>query len=232
MNAYSQKNPDVQIRLSRVQDAQVQSPREERRRVRLETTRSQVLDAAERIFASAGFHNTTIKSIAAQCEIAVGTMYTLFDDKKSLFEAVLRRRGGTLRSLTEAKAAEPGPCDIKLVELADVQISFFREHPDWTRVATMLVKGYRGESPDTTVPGLYESGHKVVADLHAEVIARGQREGTVRGGNPLALALIFMSMLETFHGLDDSAATAYEAEQFLDLVHSMFRSTDRQRITH
>jgi AcrR family transcriptional regulator len=211
-----------------VQDTQVQSPREERRRVRLETTRSQVLDAAERIFASAGFHNTTIKAIAAQCEIAVGTMYTLFDDKNSLFEAVLRRRGATLRALTESKAAEPGPCDVKLVELADLQIRFFQEHPDWTRVATMLVKGSRGESPGTAVPGLYESGHKVVADLHAEVIARGQREGTVRGGNPLALALIFMSMLETFHGLDDSEATVYESAEFLDLVHSTFRRTGRR----
>jgi AcrR family transcriptional regulator len=209
-----------------MQDAQIQSPREERRRVRLETTRSQVLDAAEHIFASAGFHNTTIKSIAAQCEIAVGTMYTLFDDKNSLFEAVLRRRGGTLRLLTEAKAAEPGPCDVKLVELADLQIRYFREHPDWTRVASMLMSGSRGESSGTAVPGLYESGHKVVADIHAEVIARGQREGTVRRGNPLALALIFMQMLETFHGLDDSDATAYAPAEFLDLVRSAFRSTD------
>jgi AcrR family transcriptional regulator len=215
-----------------MQDAPTYSPREERRRVRLETTRSQVLDAAERIFASAGFHNTTIKSIAAQCEIAVGTMYTLFDDKNSLFEAVLRRRGGTLRSLTESKAAEPGPCDVKLVELADLQISYFREHRDWTRVASMLVAGSRGESSATAVPGLYESGHKVVAHIHAEVIARGQREGTVRPGNPLALALIFMGMLETFHGLDDADATAYPPTEFLDLVHSTFRATDRKKDTN
>ncbi|CAN5730459.1 hypothetical protein BH09ACT7_BH09ACT7_12460 [soil metagenome] len=199
------------------------SPREERRRIRLETTRSQVLDAAERTFAAYGFHNTTIKSIAAQCEIAVGTMYTLFDDKNSLFEAVLRRRGRALRQLTEATAAEPGPCDVKLVELADLQIRYFRAHPDWTTVASMLRSDTRGDSP--AVPDLYESGHKVVADIHAQVIARGQREGTVRRGDPLALALIFMGMLETFHGLD---ASRFPAEEFLDLVHSTFRLTERQ----
>lgn len=212
-------------------DAQTRSPREERRRVRLETTRSQVLDAAERIFASAGFHNTTIKSIAAQCEIAVGTMYTLFDDKNSLFEAVLRRRGATLRALTEAKAAEPGPCDTKLVELADLQIRYFAEHPDWTRVASLLVSNSRGDSRDAAVPGLYERGHKAVADIHGEVIARGQREGTVRAGNPLALALVFMGMLETFHGLGGSDATDYPTAEFLDLVHATFRATGRQKGT-
>ncbi|CAN5392694.1 hypothetical protein BH09ACT8_BH09ACT8_45500 [soil metagenome] len=211
-----------------MQDTQIQSPREQRRRVRLETTRSQVLDAAEQIFASAGFHNTTIKSIAAQCEIAVGTMYTLFEDKNSLFEAVLRRRGAALRALTEAKAAEPGPGDTQLVALAELQIRFFSEHPDWTRVASMLVSDSRGESRESAVPGLYERGHKVVADIHADVIARGQREGTVRSGDPLALALVFMGMLETFHGLGGSGDTEYSAAEFLDLVHATFRVTSRQ----
>lgn len=183
-----------------------------------------MLDAAERTFAANGFHNTTIKSIAAQCEIAVGTMYTLFDDKNSLFEAVLRRRGRTLRELTEAKAAEAGPGDATLVELADLQIRYFQNHPDWTRVASMLRADTRGDAP--AVPGLYESGHKVVADIHAQVIARGQREGTVRRGDPLALALIFMGMLETFHDLDP---VRFPPEEFLDLVHSTFRLTDRQK---
>jgi TetR/AcrR family transcriptional regulator len=212
---------------------QSNSPREERRRVRLATTRSQVLDAAERTFAASGFHNTTMKSIAEQCEIAVGTMYTLFDDKNSLFEAVLRRRGGLLRTLTEAKAAEPGPCDVKLVELANLQISYFREHPAWTRVASLLVRSAPGLLPDAA-PGMYESGHKVVTDLHAEVIAGGQREGTVRTGDPLALARIFMGMLETFYlidGGDDAGSADYQLAEFLDLVHCTFRATGQQRST-
>lgn len=152
-------------------------------------------------------------------------MYTLFDDKNSLFEAVLRRRGATLRALTEAKATEPGAGDSQLVALAELQIRFFSEHPDWTRVASMLVSDSRGESRESAVPGLYEWGHKVVA----EFIARGQREGTVRSGNPLALASVFMGMLDTFHGLGGSDATDYSAAEFLDLVHAAFRATGRQK---
>jgi hypothetical protein len=49
----------------------------------------------------------------------------------------------------------------------------------------MLRAGTRGESPDTAVPDLYESGHKVVADIHAA--------------------------------------------EFLDLVHSTFRSAEEQK---
>jgi AcrR family transcriptional regulator len=202
------------------------SPREARRQLRLETTRSQVLDAAERTFASTGFYNTTIKSIAEQCEIAVGTLYTLFDDKNSLFEAVLSRRGRALTALTEAKAAEPGPGDARLVELAELQIRFFREHPDWTRIASTLVSGSRAALPDSLGSRLYEAGHKVTADIHATVIATGQREGTIREGNPLALALIFLAMLETFHhlgGMGDPEPTSYSMAEFLDLVRDTFR---------
>lgn len=203
------------------------SPREERRRVRLETTRSQVLDAAERAFASAGFHNTTIKSIAERCEIAVGTMYTLFDDKDSIYDAVLRRRGETLKALMKARASEPGDGDATLVDLAELQIRFFREHPDWTSIATALVSGFRAAPTSAGSSHLDEVGHEVVADVLAGVIARGQQEGRIRSGNPQALALVFLGMLETFHSIDnadDAKNPSYGLPEFLDLVHAAFRS--------
>lgn len=207
------------------QAAVSESPREERRRLRIDTARMQILDAAERTFASTGYHATTVKSIAEQCEIAVGTIYTLFDDKNALFEGVLRRRGAALRALTEAKASEPGRGDDRLVELAELQIRFFREHPDWTRVASMLMSGSRADPPAGDMSRLYESGHKVVADIHAEVIARGQREGAIRNGPPGALAQIFMGMLETFHALDRTGGPEpgeFALEEFLDLVRATF----------
>ena len=204
--------------------AVVESPREARRRLRIDTARTQILDAAERTFAATGFHDTTMKSIAEQCEIAVGTMYTLFEDKNALFEAVLRRRGAVLRQLTEAKAAEPGRGNTRLVELAELQIRFFRDHPDWTRLASMLMTGSRGDPAAGNMSRLYQSGHEVVADIHAEVIARGQRERTIRPGAPSALAQIFMGMLENFHGLDiaDDSDGDFTVDEFLDLVRATF----------
>lgn len=205
------------------------SPREERRRIRIETTRSQILDAAESAFATTGFHSTTIKSIAEQCEIAVGTLYAVFQDKDSLYEAVLRRRGRELTKLTEAKAAEPGPDDTRLVELAKLQIHFFRAHPDWTAVASGLVSGSRAASADNGSTRLYETGHQVVVEVIASVIARGQQSEQLRGGDPHALALIYMGMLETFHRIDNPTtgdAGGYTLEEFLDLLGATFSATD------
>lgn len=203
------------------------SPREERRRVRLETARTQVLDASEPAFAVSGFHNTTIKSIAEQCEIAVGTIYLLFADKEGLSEAVLRRRGGALRELTAELGSEPGSGDVRLVAIAEMQIRYFREHPDWTRLASTLVSGNRAAPPNRGLERLYEVGHKVVADVLAEVVAAGQREGTIRGGNPQALALIYLGMLETFHSIDNESYSepgTYGAAEFLELLRDTFRA--------
>ncbi len=207
--------------------AQALSPREERRRVRLETTRSQVLDAAEKTFAANGFHGTTIKSIAEQCQIAVGTMYSLFDDKDSVYEAVLRRRGNALKALTDAKIAEPGPDDTKLVELAELQISYFRAHPEWSHIASEIGSGPSALAATRQVPQMYEVGHHVVAEAIADVIARGQRNGTIRAGQPLALALIFLGMLRSFYGIDSGGNTGYALEEFLDLIRASFSASDR-----
>lgn len=201
------------------------SPREERRRIRIEMTQSQILDAAETAFATAGFHNTTIKSIAEQCEIAVGTLYAVFADKESLYEAVLRRRGSELTTLTENKAAEPGPDDTRLVELAELQIHFFRKYPNWTVVASGLVSGSRAAPSPSGSTLLFETGHRVVADVITSVIARGQHSGHLRSGDPHALALIYLGMLEAFHRLDspgDTTQPQYQLAEFLDLVGAAF----------
>ena len=203
------------------------SPREERRRIRVEMTRSQILDAAEHAFAAAGFHHTTIKSIAEQCEIAVGTFYILFEDKESLYEAVLRRRGDELKALMDAKAGAPRSEATTLVELAELQIGFFRRYPDWTTVASALVSGSRAAAAGEPVR-LYEPGHRVVAGAIAAVIAQGQRDGHVRSGNPAALALIYLGMLETFHRVDSADTTPgseYSLAEFLDLVSVTFGPT-------
>lgn len=58
----------------------------------LQWRRDQVLDAAEAVFASKGFHEATMQEIARKAEYATGTLYTLFESKDALFAAVVERR--------------------------------------------------------------------------------------------------------------------------------------------
>src|SRR5258708_28236640 len=53
--------------------------------------RTQILDAATKVFAEKGFHRATIKDIARSAGIADGTIYTYFANKNELLLGILNR---------------------------------------------------------------------------------------------------------------------------------------------
>src|SRR4030095_6053518 len=57
-------------------------PRRERDRLR---RRTDILLAAEDVFAAKGYHNASIEEIARAAEYATGTVYLYFKDKEALY---------------------------------------------------------------------------------------------------------------------------------------------------
>src|SRR4051812_46778759 len=53
--------------------------------------RNQILDAATRVFAQRGFHNSTIRQIAGEAGVADGTIYIYFKNKTDLLLGLLNR---------------------------------------------------------------------------------------------------------------------------------------------
>lgn len=61
------------------------------RRERLKQEReTRILDAAAAVFARKGFHQATIRDIAKQADVADGTIYNYYANKRALFLAVTR----------------------------------------------------------------------------------------------------------------------------------------------
>lgn len=64
---------------------------QEKRRIRdPNLKRRKIFDAALRVFAERGFHNTTMDDIAQTSEVAKGTLYRYFSSKDDLLEQLLR----------------------------------------------------------------------------------------------------------------------------------------------
>ncbi|GHO48155.1 TetR/AcrR family transcriptional regulator [Ktedonospora formicarum] len=63
--------------------------------------RSQILDAATRVFATKGFHPTTIKDIAREAGVADGTIYNYFTNKTALLLGILDRLNETDQRATD-----------------------------------------------------------------------------------------------------------------------------------
>ncbi|WP_051683508.1 TetR/AcrR family transcriptional regulator [Blastococcus sp. URHD0036] len=205
------------------QDADTPSPREERRQQRVDLFRTQVLDAAEEMFAELGYHGTNLKAVAARCEVSVGSLYSVVDGKEALFAAVTARFGtGLTRRMAEI-AREDAPADVRLLRLAEWQVRYFREHPRWARITTMFVSpGARADLPGGEVARNYDEGYRWAMELQAGVIAEGQQAGLLRAGAPEALARMFSAMVSASHVIDEQATAALPLEEFLDLLRATF----------
>jgi AcrR family transcriptional regulator len=53
--------------------------------------REHILDAAERCFAHAGFHRTTMQDICKEAGVSPGALYLYFDSKEALIEGIAER---------------------------------------------------------------------------------------------------------------------------------------------
>jgi len=81
----------------------------ERRR---EQTRVDLLEAAERVIACKGYHNTRIADIATEADVGLGTFYLHFKTKNEIFIELIDYGAGHLREeLTQAKAGADDPAD-------------------------------------------------------------------------------------------------------------------------
>lgn len=73
----------------------------------------QILDAAEELFSRHGLHGVTLKDVAQRVGVHHTLMNYYFDDKKTLFDAVLARRAAVtnalrMRALDDYEAASGG----------------------------------------------------------------------------------------------------------------------------
>lgn len=67
------------------------TPAADRRAARAEARREEILDAAQKIFATKGYHETGIADIAAELGIGHGTFYRYFENKQDIAAQVLER---------------------------------------------------------------------------------------------------------------------------------------------
>jgi AcrR family transcriptional regulator len=72
-------------------------------------TRTELIDAAERLFITEGFHATSVADVAAAAGYTTGAVYSNFASKEDLFFAVYERRAETAVRRVERSIQERGP---------------------------------------------------------------------------------------------------------------------------
>jgi TetR/AcrR family transcriptional repressor of uid operon len=88
--------------------------------------RDRILDAAERCFARAGFHRTTIQNICKEAGISPGALYVYFDSKEALIAGICERDRAEFAERLAALADAPD----FLQALEELGEHYFVHQPD------------------------------------------------------------------------------------------------------
>jgi AcrR family transcriptional regulator len=167
--------------------------RKERERA---TRRKEIIDAAQNLFISKGFENTTMDEIAEKAEFGKPTLYSYFKSKDEiLFRVHMRRHKEKMQALMAATERYATGYK-KLHALGVAYYSYYQSNPEYLRMQTYW--DYRGVAFDRlgeTVRDRYDELYDSFMDV-ARIVRLGIEDGTLRRDLDVdvTLELFFMTL--------------------------------------
>jgi AcrR family transcriptional regulator len=152
-------------------------------------TRQKLLDAAESVFGELGFHNAGIVEITQHADVALGTFYLYFPDKRSIFGDLVRALNARLRAAIRERIR--GVDDRLEQEVIGFEtfFDFVRKHRNLYRVILQA---------ETVDEDLYRWHYRTLADGYVRGLRRAQAAGQVRADlDAETLAYSLMGMAES-----------------------------------
>ena len=140
------------------------------------TTRDQILDAAERLFARQGFDPTTIKAIGGEAGLNPALLYYYFRSKEELYRAVLQRVVGGLVERGRAGLDGARSPEQAIRALVGAQVEFLLTRPNAPKLFVREMVDHDARHAESVIL-------QVAAGLFQRlcgVIEEGQRTGVFR----------------------------------------------------
>ncbi len=156
--------------------------------------RQSLLDAARVLFAEKGYHDTTVDDITRAANVAKGTFYLYFSEKREIYYEVIRV---FLELVKEAGVAvqEPTGSPTDYVERtrtnAQNLINLLTENRQLTRMAYGEAAGL-----DPRLTELWRKFYRDIAEVEARNLEFGMELGVVRPCHALLQAYVHIGMVE------------------------------------
>lgn len=99
-----------------------------RHEIRRNETRDRLLAAARKLFVEGGYHGTRPQDIARSADLAAGTFYTYFTDKREIFLVFVAQAGDELMQRI-ASQSTPGNFNARLKMSLDALLEYDDENP-------------------------------------------------------------------------------------------------------
>ena len=187
----------------------------ETRKGQKERRRQEIIYAALELFVSKGYGATKITDIAKSANMSTGLMFHYFESKEKLYEELIR--------MGLEGTAYPGEqkCNhaIDFFEnFTEELFAYMKEQPIVAKLFVLMAEAQRSEA---TPEHIREIAMRVnVIEQFVPIIEWGQREGTIKEGDPLIISNAFWCSVQ---GIAERFATNQDielpkAEWIVDIV--------------
>ena len=196
--------------------------------------RQLIVDAALEVFARRGFHAAKLEEVAERAEFGKATLYSYFDTKEALFEAVLADAFELLLARAEAAFAIDGTFEQKLAAYVGGEISYFFERPEGLHLMMSESSHLRSANP------LIRLMPRYIAVLRA-AIEKEQRARRIRRDlDAMELAdvlrfMVFAQFYSRVHRIVEElglVGDGYDEERIPDVMERIKSSDVEREIEH
>jgi len=145
--------------------------------------RTRLLEAARQLFARKGYEGASVRELTRKARANLGAVTYHFGSKQALYHAVFAELAEPFRRKVTA-AAEAHRDALDRVEA--IMRAFFAHIESHPEMAPLMLRELSSGRP---VPPPMAEAMRHNVGLVVEAIVAGQREGTIRPGEPMLLAL-------------------------------------------
>jgi AcrR family transcriptional regulator len=186
------------------------------RTARGERTLRKILDAAREEFGERGFSESSIVGITQRAGVALGTFYTYFDSKESLFQALVKDMSAQVRdSVGPALADAMDGLDGERRAL-EAFLRFAHDHRDVYRVI---------DESEFVDPAAYREHYETTATRIAARLAAARDKGEIKGFTDEELNILAWGMMgaNVFLGLRFAVWDDADGERVAEIMSRVWR---------
>jgi len=159
--------------------------------------RREILAAAERVFATSGYHGATVEQIAQEADFAVGTLYNFFKSKHGLYEEVVTGIAEEFLAWFHEQVAGLSDPAEAIGAVIELRFATLERHERFARVFFATATEEHLE-PGMGLPGRFAPMFEEMLAAVTRIFAQGVEDGTFVEADPLYLTLSLHGILNAF----------------------------------
>lgn len=174
--------------------------------------RTQILGIARTLFASRGYHETSIQDILDGADIARGTFYLHFESKRAIFDELIDDFLGRIRAVVTVVDLSPQapPPLVQISENLNRVFAVLKKNRDMTRITLLIAEGLDAQC-DAKMADFYGR----LLELLRHALELGQHMHLVRPSDARVVAQVVLGGLKEvlMHWIVRRDSTDEEIEQ-------------------